>query len=127
MTSPPMNHQHRALTRAADALGGRSSHWLEPTLADVGDDSVRREIDESSGGVTEAMLRQHQVASMVPAEVMEKQIRRREETEDEGYHNEGDDNGEGNNRQRRPHQEPDKHDGGHLGGAERTRRGNGCL
>ena len=93
-------------------------------LAGIGDDPVRREIDERAGGLAEAMLQQRQVACMVPAEVVEKQVRRREDgsekPEDERHHEEGDDYDEDKDRQRRAHQEPDEHDGRHLDRTERT-------
>jgi hypothetical protein len=96
-------------------------------LAGVGDDPVREEIEEGSGGPAEAMRQQRQVASIVAAEVVDEQVRRREDRnekpEDERRHEEGDDDEEDKDRQRRAHQEPDEHDGRHLDGAERT---SGC-
>ena len=59
---------------------------------------------------------------MVSAEVVDEQVRRREdreeEPEDEREHEDRDDDEEDEDRQRRAHQEPDEHDGRHLDGAE---------
>lgn len=90
----------------------------------VGDDPVRRKIDERSGGQAEAIRQQREVPSVVPVEVVEQQVRRREDRseqpEDERHHEEGNDDDEGKDGQRRAHQEPDENDGRDLGGAERT-------
>jgi ABC-type Zn2+ transport system substrate-binding protein/surface adhesin len=91
-------------------------------LAGVGDDPVRREIEQSSAGPTEAMLEQRRVGSMAPAEVMDEQVRNRQdrndEPEDERHHEERQEHDDGEDRQRRAHQESEEYHGRHLDGAE---------
>jgi hypothetical protein len=88
---------------------------------------VRREIEESSGGQADAMLQQRQVVSAVPAEVLDKQVRRpddrSEEPEGERGHEDGDSDEDDEDRQRRDDQESDEHDGRQFEGAQRT---SGC-
>ena len=59
---------------------------------------------------------------MVRAEVVDEQVRRREdcdeEPEGERRHEQRGDDDEGQDRQRRAHQEPEEHDGRHLDGSE---------
>lgn len=93
-------------------------------LACVGHDPVRREINEGFGGLTEAMREERQVACIVRTEVMDKQVRRREdrheEPEDKRRHEDGGDDEEDKDRQRRAYEKSDEHDGAHLEGAEPT-------
>jgi hypothetical protein len=68
------------------------------------------------------MRQQRSVVSVLPAEVVDQEVRRREhgreESEDERRHEEGDDHEDDEDRQRRAHQQSDEHDGRHLGAAE---------
>src|SRR3954451_25377492 len=52
-------------------------------LAGGGHDPVRREVHERSGGTAEAMRQQRQVGPMRAAEVVDEQVRRRENRNDE--------------------------------------------
>ena len=92
-------------------------------LAGVGDDPVRREIDQRPAGPAEAMPQQRHVV-MVPAEMVDEQVRRRddreEEPEDERDQRDGNDDDDGEDRQRRAHQEPEEHEGRDLDAAERA-------
>lgn len=102
---------------------------VEP--ASAGDDPVRRQIDERSGGPTEALRQQWQVVTpMVAPEVVDEQVRRRddcgEEPESERQNGEWSDDDEGKDRQRRAHQETDEKDGRHLDAAECTNGSAGC-
>ena len=76
------------------------------------------------------MRQQRHVASVVPAEVVDEQVRRREdrseEPDDERDHEQRDDDDHDEDRQRRAHQEPDEHDGRDLDGAQRTGGGDAC-
>ena len=61
---------------------------------------------------------------MVPAEVVDEQVRRREDRreqpDDERDHEQRDDDEDDEDRQRRAHQEPEEHDGRDLDAAERA-------
>jgi DNA-directed RNA polymerase specialized sigma24 family protein len=98
--------------------------------AGVGDDPVRREIDDRPRGVAQAVRQQRQVMTAVPAEVVDEQVRRRhdrdDEPEDERDRQQGHDDDDGQDRQRRAHQEPEEHDGRRLDAAERVGGGDAC-
>jgi hypothetical protein len=91
-------------------------------LASAGDDPVRSEIHERPPGRAKATREQRPVTSVVPVEMMEKEIRhcenRREEREDERNYQEWGDEEEGEDRERRAHQEPDQNDQPDLTGTQ---------
>jgi hypothetical protein len=90
-------------------------------LADVGDDPMRRQIHQRSGGLPEATRQKGQVAPIVPTEVVKEQVGRREDRDEEPdrerHHEERDDEDEDEDRQRRTYQEPDEADSRDLDGA----------
>jgi hypothetical protein len=92
--------------------------------AGVGDDPMRREIEERSPGQSEPVGQERQLAPIVSTEVVDEQVRRREdngeEPEDERRHEDGDDDEDDEDRQRWAHEEPEEHDGRHFDGAERS-------
>jgi hypothetical protein len=100
-------------------------------LAGVSDDPVRREIDEGSPGMQQAMGQEPQVASTVSADGVDKQVRRAEhrnqEPDADRNHEGGSHDDEDEDRQRRAHQEPDENDGRHPDGPERSRDADGCV
>ena len=112
-----------ARSQVADRCGGRAGH-RPGRLAGVGDDPVRREIDERSAGATEAMRQQRRVPPWWPRKWwtsrygVEMTAARSPRTSAD--HEERDDDDDDEDRQRRAHQEPEEHDGRHLDGAERA-------
>ena len=101
-----------------DAVTGRVG------LAGVGDDPVRQEIDQRPARLAEAVRQQRQVVAVAPAEVVDEQVRHRqddqEQPDDRGDHEQGKDDDDGEDRQRRADQQPDEDDGRHLDAAERA-------
>ena len=97
----------------------------------VSDDPMRREIDEGSPGMQQAMSEKPQVASTVSAEGLDKQVwradDRNQQPDGDRNHDRGDDDDEGEDRQRRAHQEPDENDGCNLDDPERSRDADGCV
>jgi len=102
----------------------------ESRLAGVRRRSGAARVDDSSGGLVEAMRQQRKMVSMIPAEVVHEQVRRPEDRgdkpEDKRHHQGGRDDDEREDRQRWAHQEPDEHNGGQLDGAERISGCEGC-
>jgi hypothetical protein len=99
-------------------------------LAGAGVNPVRRKIEDRSAGHAEAVRQQRRVASMVAAQVLDEQVRHREdrgeEGDDESDCQKRDDDDDSEDRQRRDHEEREEHDGRHVDGAERTRRWPTC-
>jgi NAD(P)H-dependent FMN reductase len=83
-----------------------------------------------SAGGAEAVHQQRQVASGMPAEVLDEQVRRpedgSEQPEGERRHEDRDDNEHDENRQRRAHQQSEEHHARDLDGAERLAGGESC-
>jgi hypothetical protein len=77
-------------------------------------DPVWRELEQRSAGLAEPVREQRQVASGMPAEVLDERVRRRDRRTDEPENDRGDQQGHGNDddedRQRRAREEPEEHD-----------------
>ena len=82
------------------------------------------EVEQRPARMAEAVREQPQVTAIAPAEVVDEQIRQRqddqEQPDDRCDDEQGKDDDGGEDRQRRAHQEPEEHDGRHLDAAERA-------
>ena len=82
------------------------------------------EVDQRPARMAEAVRQQPQVAAIVPAEVVDEQVRQREDDQEQPDDSCDDEQGKDDDgdedRQRRAHQEPEEHDGRDLDAAERA-------